>query len=83
MRKNAEKVIKAFLEGKRAQGDSKKTIHTDGRVLYSYAMPIAAHTANGVELIEYERAPSATTRSQVRAASFLIKDAIRVGNIGR
>lgn len=66
MRKNAEKVLMAFAEGKPCNG---KTIKTDGVNLFSYAMKIAyKNEKGGIDLLEYEQAPTATTRSHIRAA---------------
>ncbi len=72
MRKNVKKVIEAFLLHKSAVGDSKKTISTDGNVIYSYAMQIAWRV-NGttVNLVPYEKGPSRTTRSQIRACEIM------------
>lgn len=68
MRKNAEKVIAAFNDGKPAKGDSKATIRTDGDTVWSYAMPIAGFMPDGtLWILSYDKAPTATTRSQVRA----------------
>lgn len=68
MRRNISKVIEAFKAGKAATGDSKRTCWTDGETVYSYAMPIAKRSANGsIAIINYSDAPTATTRSQVRA----------------
>lgn len=68
MRKNAERVLQAFADGKPAVGDSRRTVHTDGRVVYSYRMPIAARLTDGtVIVVRYADAPTATTKSHVRA----------------
>jgi hypothetical protein len=68
MRRNVEKVFAAWTAGRAAIGDSKRTISTDGAVLYSYAMPIARRLPNGrVEMVERGRAPTATTRAQLSA----------------
>lgn len=66
MRKNAQAVISAFLAGKKK---NEKTIHTDGHALYSYAMPIAFRDGEVVYVVYYADAPTATTRSHVRAIS--------------
>jgi len=68
MRKNAEKVLKAFEKGEPCH---EKTISTNGQSLYSYNMLIAYHEQNEektIALVAYDRAPTATTRSHVRAA---------------
>jgi hypothetical protein len=73
MRKNISKVIMAFRYGKYAKGDSKATCWTDGTTIYSYQMPIARRVRrpgrrSGIlQIVEYDRAPSATTRSQLAA----------------
>lgn len=65
MRKNAQKVLQAFAENKSCNGDS---IRTNGTEVYSYNMLIARTTPDGdIELLHYCDAPSATTRSHVRA----------------
>lgn len=74
MRKNAEKVIRAFLARKPAQGDSKRTISTDGSILYSYRMPIARHGVcdRTFVVMNREDAPSNTTRSHVDAVELIL-----------
>ncbi len=73
MRKNAKKVIEAFLLHKPAVGDAKKTISTDGNVIYSYAMAIAKRLAdNTVRLVPYLEGPTRTTRSQIRACEIML-----------
>lgn len=47
MRRNVEKVLKCFKEKKACVGDSGRTISTDGHVIYSYELPIAARGVNG------------------------------------
>lgn len=79
MRQNARKVLDAFARGEAAAGDSKRTITTDGSVVYSYRMPIAARRADGsVVVVEYIDAPTATTKSQVRACEAEFPNARRV-----
>ena len=75
MRKNAEKVVEAFKAGKRYYC---LTMYTDGQEVYSYFMLIAKRTSKGIELIEYNKAPSATTRTHVRALEITFPSAIRV-----
>lgn len=65
MRKNLQKVMKAFLKGESAKGDAKNTCSTDGITIYSYDMPIARRVYGGVEIIRRDKAPSNTTRSQI------------------
>lgn len=68
MRRNIEKVLKAFDAGKAAQGDTKRTCWTDGKTVYSYRMPIAWRDELGtVVVVPYAAGPSRTTRSQIRA----------------
>lgn len=80
-RKNITAVIRAFLAGVPAVGDSRRTCWTDGEVLYSYAMPIAWRRDPRLRcftLVAYECAPTATTRSHVRAVESECPGAIRV-----
>ena len=73
MRKNAEKALKAFDAGQACRGE---TISTDGDNLYSYSMLIAKRFGKTVDIIAYEKAPSATTRSHIRATEVWFKDRI-------
>jgi hypothetical protein len=74
MRKNVKKVIDAFIKGKPALGDAKKTISTDGKNIYSYKMLIATKLDfQTVALIPYASGPSQTTRSQIRALETELK----------
>ena len=75
MRKNAEKVLEAFKVGNKY---SCGPISTTGQEVYSYHMLIAKRTSKGIELIEYNKAPSATTRTHVRALEITFPSAIRV-----
>lgn len=71
MRKNARKVIEAFNEGKPFNG---QTIYTDGSVIFSYRMAIAEIRSDGsVWILPYENAPSATTKSHIRAVLSAVK----------
>lgn len=81
MRKNIKKVIEAFTLSKEGQGDSKATCSTCGEVVYSYAMPIARRTGEGIELVHYDEGPSRTTKSQIRALELTFPNAIRVAAI--
>lgn len=68
MRKNISKVIDLFNASKSGKGDSAGTCYTDGRTIFSYAMPIATRLACGsVVLVSYDSGPSRTTKSQIRA----------------
>lgn len=83
MRKNIRAVIQAFLAGRPAVGDSRRTCWTDGAILYSYAMPIGwrEHPKYGcVAVVAYECAPTATTRSHVRALETEVPDALRIAS---
>ena len=70
MRKNAEKIIGAFLDKAAAQD---KTLRTDGATVWSYAMPIARWEDGRVHVLAYRDAPTATTRSHVRAVAELCR----------
>jgi hypothetical protein len=66
MRKNMQLVITKFAGRSAKSGD---TCSTDGEFLYSYKMKIARINADfEVRLLEYNQAPSNTTRSHIRAA---------------
>lgn len=70
MRKNLSKVVEAFKLGKAAQGDSKRTIWTDGHNVYSYSMLIAKRftdNSNKVMFVVIDRSygPSKTTKMQI------------------
>ena len=80
MRKNAQRAIAAWLAGKPATGDSKRTIHTDGRILYSYAQPIASRGAEGTIVADEVLSPSRTTTGQIRAVRYCVPGAIVVAN---
>ena len=64
MRKNAKKALDAFNVRKVC---NQATIRSTGNELYSYNMLIARVTVNGIDLIEYNQAPSHTTKSHIRA----------------
>lgn len=64
MRKNIASVIDAFHSHDSYQD---KTCRTDGRVIYSYAMPIATHYGSVVYVLDPAESPSRTTTSQIRA----------------
>lgn len=82
MRANIRRVIDAFLQGAAAVGDSRRTCRTDGRVLWSYDMPIADRTPSGnIRLISRLAAPTNTTLSQIRACMTRMPRAERVGTI--
>jgi hypothetical protein len=75
MRKNAQKVLNCFAQERACKED---TIRTDGQRVFSYGMLVARRTSTGIELIEYNRAPSATTRSHVRALEQYFPKEVRV-----
>lgn len=80
MRKNLQKVVEAFQHHTAKVGDAKRTCSTDGQSIFSYRMEIARRLPNGkVALLEYKKAPSQTTRSQVSALSFALRDVIDAG----
>lgn len=62
-RKNAANVINAFKAGVPCQ---EKTIRTDGKIVWSYAMPIAAKAEDGIVMI-VRNGPTRTTNSQINA----------------
>lgn len=65
MRKNIASVIDAFHNHEPYR---EKTCRTDGKVVYSYNMVIAVRAADGaVVVVDPKHAPSATTRSHMRA----------------
>jgi len=68
MRANVRKVFRCWNDGKACSGDSKRTIWTDGKVIYSYNLPIRVVVDGYV----YQRSPmdggmSITTSTQVRS----------------
>lgn len=65
MRKNIQAVIEAFKAGK---AHTEVTCSTDGMKVWSYSLLIAWRLPNGdVQTLPVTDAPSATTRSQIRA----------------
>lgn len=76
-----DKVIAAFKAGKPANGpkcnNPKLPVHgvriirTDGRVVYSYHMPIAFRDKAGiVHLVDYKDGPTKTTKQQIDAVRY-------------
>lgn len=63
-RKNVTAVIDAFRDG-RAKREA--TCHTDGDVVWSYGLPIAARIHGEVVVLDPTESPSRTTTSQIRA----------------
>lgn len=66
MAKGIDRVIQAFFQGRTAKDGN---VHAEGGVLYSYSMPIARMAAGVVEIVDYDDAPSATTKQHVRAVA--------------
>lgn len=65
MRKNIASVIDAFHAGEWYQD---RTCRTDGRVIWSYGLPIAARMPAGhVLVLAVAAAPSRTTAGHIRA----------------
>ena len=64
MRKNIASVIDAFHANESYQD---KTCRTDGRVIFSYATPIAVRHGATVYVLDPSESPSATTTGQIRA----------------
>lgn len=86
-KKDTAKVVNAFLAGNECEGrpcpsNGLRRMRTDGRTLWSYAMPIARWVRHAgdpcIELVEYGRAPSATTRSHVRAVETLATSGLSI-----
>lgn len=77
MRKNIEKVIRAFEAG---GTHNEKTCRTDGRSVWSYNMPIAFKGAGSksdiVYVIDRSEAPSVTTRGQIDAVTNSLPDIV-------
>jgi hypothetical protein len=72
MRKNIEKVLKAFHSGK-ASGNG-GSCWTDGNTLYSYRTPIVKRDVMGMIWV-MDKYPSVTTQGQINSCkSFLLKD---------
>ena len=62
-RKNIAEIINAFKAGSHAQCAS---CRTDGHIVWSYAMPIAARAEDGRVMI-VRRGPSRTTNGQINS----------------
>ena len=68
MRKNAEHIVNLFLAGRSGGND---TLHTDGRVIRSYDMPIAQRRPSGrIEVITRSAGPTSTTRTHISGVFF-------------
>jgi hypothetical protein len=69
-RKNMQRVLEAWEQGRGAVGDSKRTCWTDGETVWSYDMPIMQRLGDGrVEVIARKQGPTNTTRSQIAACA--------------
>lgn len=66
MRKNIQKVIEAYKQGKAAKGDSKGTCSTDGNRIFSYSTIIAERVGDKTVIVGGEGI-SRTTTAQLRA----------------
>ena len=74
MRKNIETVMRAFVLGQYA---NEKTIHTDGKTLYSYAMPIAKRREGPVMTLTYfvkDKGPTNTTNTHISGCKRFLRD---------
>jgi len=73
MRKNIAAVIEAWLEGR---PHKEATCRTDGVTVWSYALPIARRNPSGtLVVLDPEKAPSRTTKLQVRTILLFIPSA--------
>ncbi len=73
MRKNIASVIDAFHAGEAYQD---RTVRTDGRVIWSYGLPIAARMSTGtVIVLAADGATSRTTAAHIRAVQKALPDA--------
>lgn len=72
MRKNIRTVLDAFIAGRKANGDSKRTCWTDVETVYSYALPIAGRKDGRLWILD-EAGRSMTTRSQIRACRIVLE----------
>jgi hypothetical protein len=70
MRANIAKVIAAFKQGKSAIGDSRRTCWTDGKTIFSYAMPICWYDQGKAVVVPYEDGPSRTTKMHIHACQY-------------
>jgi len=70
MRKNIAKVINAFTIG---ESCNEKTCSTDGKIIYSYNLPIAKKTHYG--MLIRDRWTTKTTNSQIAALKLKFPDA--------
>lgn len=72
MRKNIQTVLAAWWAGKPCK---QKTCSTDGRTVYSYALPVARKaTRPGGPVLVRSSGPSQTTRHQIRAVRSFVQE---------
>lgn len=74
MRKNIQRVIAAFIAGKAASGDSKRTCWTNGTEVYSYALRIAWRLPSGAVHVIDPEGETRTTTSQIRAINQVLAE---------
>lgn len=79
MHKNIASVIDAFHSHETYQD---KTCRTDGRVIYSYALPIAVRHGATVYVLDPSESPSRTTTAQIRAVLAALPGARTAGDEG-
>ncbi len=78
MRKNTQAVANAFLAGKHLGG---RSISTDGKTVYSYAMPIARRVGGVVYVIAASESPSVTTTTQINQLAQYCTDSVTVDRL--
>lgn len=78
MRKNIASVIDAFHARETYQD---KTCRTDGRVIYSYSMPIAVRKGATVYVLDPTESPSRTTTGHIRAVFAALPGARTAGEV--
>lgn len=77
MKKNIASVIDAFHAHETYQD---RTCRTDGKVVYSYALPIAVRRGATVYVLDTAESPSRTTTSQIRAVRSAFPGALVAGD---
>jgi hypothetical protein len=71
MRKNIQEAFNAFSAGRQYTG-GKNTISVRGKVIFSYAMPIAWRNDDGTISVTTQAAPSQTTRCHLNGIRRLL-----------
>ena len=72
-RKNVTRVFDAWVARRAAKGDSHGAIWTDGRTIYSYAMPIAVHMGGEQGgLMDPTDSPTVTTGIHRNTVAYLL-----------